>query len=70
MPLKMSKQSRMELLSSWREEYASAPSRYKKAEIIDYIIQSTGYKSRKTVIRLLRNKKTPSGKKDEKSPKL
>ena len=52
MPLKMSKQARIELLSVWREKYASVVSRYKKARIIDCIMQSAGYKNRKTVIRL------------------
>ena len=63
MKLKMSKQARIELLSVWREKYASVTSRYRKARIIDYIMQSTGYKSRKTVIRLLSGKKTLSDKK-------
>ena len=63
MPLKMSKQARIELLSVWREKYASVVSRYRKARIIDCIMQSAGYKNRKTVIRLLSSKKMPSGKK-------
>ena len=63
MSLKMSKQARIELLSVWREKYASLASRYKKARIIDYIMQSAGYKNRKTVIRLLSSKKAPPGKK-------
>ena len=63
MPLKMSKQARIELLSVWREKYASVISRYRKARIIDYIMQSAGYKNRKTVIRLLSSKKMPPGKK-------
>ena len=63
MSLKMSKQARIELLSVWRAKYASVSSRYKKARIIDYIIQSAGYKNRKTVIRLLSSKKAPPGKK-------
>ena len=63
MSLEMSKQARIELLSVWRAKYASVGSRYKEARIINYIIQSAGYKNRKTVIRLLSNKKAPPGKK-------
>ena len=59
----MSKQARIELLSVWREKYASVISRYRKARIIDYIMQSAGYKNRKAVIRLLSSKKMPPGKK-------
>ena len=40
-------------------KYASVISRYKKAWIIDPIMQPTGYKNRKTVIRLLNRKKEP-----------
>ena len=63
MSLKMSKQASTELLSVWRAKYASVTSRYKKARIIDYVMQSAGYKNRKTVIRLLSSRRTPSGKK-------
>ena len=70
MILKMSKQARIELLSVWREKYTSVTSRYGKARIIDYIMQSSGYKSRKTVIRLLSGKKSPPGKKKKGRPKM
>ena len=63
MSLKMSKQARIELLSVWRGKYASVISRYMKAKIIDYVMQSAGYKNRKTVIRLLSSKKAPPSKK-------
>ena len=63
MPFKMSKQARIELLSVWREKYTSVTSRYRKARIIDYVMQSAGYKNRKTVIRLLSSKKAPPNKK-------
>ena len=66
----MSKQARIELLSVWRERYASPVSRYKKARIIDYIMQSAGYKNRKTVIRLLSGKKSPPGKKKKGRPQI
>ena len=59
----MSKRARIELLSVWREKYTSVTSRYRKARIIDYVMQSAGYKSRKTVIRLLSSKKAPPNKK-------
>ena len=59
----MSKQARIELLSVWREKYTSVTSRYRKARIIDYVMQSAGYKNRKTVIRLLSSKKAPPNKK-------
>ena len=47
----------------WREKYTSVTSRYRKARIIDYVMQSAGYKNRKTVIRLLSSKKAPPNKK-------
>ena len=59
----MSKQARTELLSVWKEKYASVTSRYRKTRIVGYIMQSSGYKSRKTVIRLLSGKETPPNKK-------
>ena len=53
MPLKMSKQARIELLSARRVKYASLTSRYKKASVTDDIMPSAGCKNRKIVIRLL-----------------
>ena len=40
MPLKMSKQARIELLSVWRGKYASLVSRYKKVRV-ERVIEET-----------------------------
>ncbi len=53
--LKMNKEARVELVTTWRSEYAKTHSRARKSWIIDFIMESTGYKDRKTVIRLLKH---------------
>lgn len=52
---KMGIQSRVELLTLWMSKYAKTRSKKRKGEIIDFLVESTGYKNRKTVIRLLRH---------------
>ncbi len=53
--LKMNKEARVELIKTWRLEYVKTHSRARKSRIIDFIMESIGYKDRKTVIRLLKH---------------
>ena len=55
----MSKSSITELLSVWRAEYHRTRSRKEKGRIINAIMESTGYKSAKTFIRRLNERKSP-----------
>lgn len=57
MPLKMSKQSRFELLNGARQVYASKRTRKDKHDFLLEMQQLTGYKSTKTIIRALSSTK-------------
>lgn len=59
MALNMSKSSITELLSVWRAKYHHTRSRKEKSRIIKTIMESTGYKSSKTIIRRLNERKIP-----------
>ena len=59
MALNMSKSSITELLSVWRAKYHRTRSRKEKGQIIKTIMELTGYKSAKTIIRRLNERKAP-----------
>ncbi len=59
MALNMSKSSITELLSVWRAKYHHTRSGKEKGRIIKTIMESTGYKSAKTIIRRLNERKPP-----------
>ncbi len=68
--LKMNTQLRVELLTSWMPRYAKTYSKKKKGEIIDFLMESTGYKNRKTVIRLMKHGWKGEQKKRRGRPKI
>lgn len=68
MPLKMSKQAIIELLNSNKQEYRNAKSRRAKSRLLLFLMQSTGYKSPKTIIRYY-SQKTSGHKKERRGRK-
>lgn len=57
MALNMSKSSITELFSVWRSEYRQTRTKKEKSRIIKAILDLTGYKSSKTIIRKLSERK-------------